>query len=243
MNSKAADDDPDAVPPMRRFAATTFVASIIVAVWAMLFPAPYPLCMGLLAAFPVVAVGMVGFSGGQLKFVNPAGEISTYAFMVIVVTSFTLAYRSFDIHAISWTGPALAAVMLDFCLVGAVAFIDRPNLHVRLLVILAAIGLFWGLGCANFTNALLDMSPKQTFRPTINLYSTTNGLNIGRYGNGGYSRHFVVGPWGPTARSEDTVVTEGVYQRAKAGQPTCVLLGRGFFGAAWYSFGACPGSS
>jgi len=227
---------------MRRFAASTFLASFVVAVWAVLFPTPYALCMSLLAAFPVVAVSMVGFSGGQLKFVNQAGEISTYAFMVIVLTSVVLVYRSFDIHTLSWTGSALAAVVLDAVLIGAVAFIDRPNLHARLLVTLAAIGLLWGLGCANFANALLDIGPKQIFRPTIEPYSVSLGRNTGRTGGGGYSRHLIVGAWGPITGTQDAVVGEVLYQRAMTGQPVCVSLGRGFFGAPWYSFEACPPS-
>jgi hypothetical protein len=242
MKSKAGDDDPDTVPPMRRLAGHVFLASIAVALWALLFPQPYGLCMALLAAFPVVAIGMVAFSGGQLKFVNPAGEITTYAFMIIVLTSVILAYRSFDIHTVSWTGPGVAAIVLDLCFVGAVAFIDRPSLHGRLLFALAVLGLFWGIGCANFANALLDIAPKQIFRPTIGSYTITQGTSSGRTGGGGYSRHFVVGPWGPMTRPQDTVVSEFLYQRTKAGEPVCVSLGRGFFGAAWYSFEGCPAS-
>jgi len=242
MSTKAGYDNPDTVPPLRRFAGYIFVASIAMAIWAVFDPGSNALGLTVLAAFPLAAVCMVGFSRGQLQFVNSAGEITTYAFMIILVTSFVLAYRSFDVHALSWTGPALAAVVIDLCLVGLVAFFDRPNLHVRLLVSLSAICLFWGIGCANFANALLDTAPKQIFRPSIKPYSIPLGTNRGRSGGGGYARHFVVGPWGPITTTYDAVVTEFVYQRARDGRPVCVSLGRGFFDAAWYSYETCPTS-
>ena len=243
--SKATDDpnDPDYVPPIRRFAAKAFMASAAVALWGVLYPTPYAVCVCLLAVFPVGAIVMVGLSRGQLKFVNPAGEITTYAFMIILLTGGAFAYRSLDICALAWVGPACAAAALGLGFAAAVAWIDRPNLHKRLLITYLAIGLIWGWGCANFANALFDAAPKQTFRPSIGYYTMALGSNAGRTGGGGRSRHLVVGPWGPITKVDDPVVSEALYQRAENHQPICVTLGRGFLGAPWYSLGACEGSS
>jgi hypothetical protein len=237
----AADDpeDPDYIPPMRRFAAKALIAAAVTAIWTVLYPTPYALCVGLVAIFPLAAVAIVGLSRGQLKFVNPAGEITTYALLIILVTGGALAYRSLDICALSWAGPAFAAAMLGLGFTGAVAWIDRPNLHKRLLVTVLAFGLVWGWGCADFANALFDTAPKQTFRPAIGYYTIALGSNAGRTGGGGRSRHLVVGPWGPITKTDDPVVSETLYQRAEHHQPICITLGRGFLGAPWYSLGAC----
>jgi len=181
---------------------------------------------------------MVGVSGGQLKFVNPAGEITTYAFLVILLACAVLFYRSMDIHMLNAVVLAPYAVGLGLAFVAAVAWIDRPARHVRLLTAMALFGLIWGWGCANYVDMAFDFAPKQIFHPSIRVYSIGGGR--GRYNGSATIRHVVVDPWGPFDRSSDLVVSEAQFGATQRGASLCVALGRGLLGGAYYSIVECP---
>jgi len=228
----------DDIPPMRRVASAVFVFAVVVCVWAIFAPSPYGLCVGVLIALPPIAVVMVAVSGKQLKFVNPAGEITTYAFLIILLTSIAVVYRSTDIHMLTLFAPAPYAAILGLAFVGAVAWIDWPARHIRLLVTMLALGCVWGWGCASYADMAFDSAPRQIFRPTITAYSISRGA--GKYQAGGAIRHVVVDPWGPFDQSSDMVVTEALYSATQRGVSLCVALGRGMLGWSYYSIVECP---
>lgn len=234
-------DESDDIPPMRRVASKVLIAAGLIAIWTVLFPVLYGFCVGLLMILPPAAIAMVGFSRGQLRFVNQAGEITSYALTTALVTSCVLVYRSFDIHTLGWIGLVVVAGALGIGFAGAVAWIDWPNRHWRLLLTMMGIGLIWGWGCATFGNMLLDVRSKQIFHPMFSTYSE-GGFTVsgsGRYVSGRLTRHVTLAPWGPIAERSDIIVSEELYQSARIGDPICVELGQGYFHTPWYSLSTC----
>jgi hypothetical protein len=223
---------------MRRFALVVLLATVLVCVWGIFSASLDGLCLGLLVVLPPFAVGMVGLSRGQLMFVNPAGEITTYAFLIILLASVVLLYRSMDIQTLNPFGPAPYAMALAMAFVALIAWIDRPAVHVRLLVTLAVLGFIWGWGCANYFNMAFEVAPKQFFHPAIMGHTLTRPG--GRYEPGGSIRFVAVDPWGPISRPTSMVVSEALYDSTQRGASLCIGLGRGLLGWSYYSVVECP---
>jgi hypothetical protein len=82
-------------------------------------------------------------------------------------------------------------------------------------------------GALVIVNRAVDSSPPSTYRAVV------LAKWIGRGRGGGPTLE--LGPWGPRAERETTLVSRDTYERARIGGSVRVLLRPGWLGMAWFT--------
>jgi hypothetical protein len=210
----------------------TFVAPVLY-LWGSLYPHPYLLVIGVLAALPWLPVALLAKSPGVYQLTGAANSGRPDLTAALIAPALLLALRALsDVHIIDWSG-LLPWIIGAGALLGAgIAWANRKpsRLWGSAIVILLAAGAY-GFGAATSADAVLDAAAPTTYRPMVLRKHVTGGRNR--------SYELTVNPWGPRSSVADITVSPSVFNQARVGQPICVSLHPGALGSPWYHAWEC----
>jgi hypothetical protein len=118
--------------------------------------------------------------------------------------------------------------------IGALLAASDPALRRRVpaLALLVALVAAYPWALLAQANALLDRSPRETFRVTVVGKHVSTGKHT--------SYELRLAPWGPVEEEEDADVGRATYEAVAVGDAVCALLRGGALGVRWYVVGRCP---
>lgn len=203
--------------------------AIATGVVALASPGPNGVALALPYATPLVAMAIVRCGRGRFTL---EGELAgpPSLFLAVVIPGLLAGLRAISawIHLVSLTDVILPAVACGV-VIGALALLAEPRLRRRWSsrIAVVALGSWIYAGAVVMANSGLDASPPTTFQAKV------LGRWIARGRAGGPTLD--LGPWGPRAGRDTTLVPRDVYERARVGGSVRVLLRPGWLGMAWFA--------
>jgi len=211
------------------------LAAGITAVWAWIYPSPYPLAMLAAGALPFIAVVLLARSHGLYQIEGRRNDARPSLAVAFIFPSCALAFRTIqDLHFLEWKPLLLATLALAALLTIFLAQSD-PHFHNRSV---AAISLFFigtmlSYGAIAQFDVLADRSTPATFQ--------THVLGM-RADNGRTTSYFLrVAPWGPRNDSGEIEVSRALYRAVSPGQSVAIHLYSGALHLPWFS--VSPGAT
>ena len=207
--------------------------SIIVCLWAFVYPKPYELVVVVLAALPLVALVLKEKGGRLYQLVGWRNDARASVGIAFIGPSVVLAVRSLeDIKVLDWTVALAGAAVVAIAMTFVVAMSEQKlrSLGWALLAILAVCGSY-AYGAIVEGNALLDKSEPQMFKTTVIGRRVSRGKTT--------SYHLQLAPWGPRREEDDITVSRTLYASVETGGKICVHLRDGALQIRWFAVRPC----
>jgi hypothetical protein len=218
----------------RKLATPLNVLSVVSFFWGCIFPHPYLLVIAILAALPLIALGLLVKSRGIYQAEGRRNDARPSLALVLIFPGLALALRAvLDLNLLQWKPILSASVLLAFAMTLAVAAAD-PGVRRRPAALLPFLlfGASYGYGLTAQADTLLDNSTPQTFQvPVV-------GKHISSGKNTSYYLH--LDPWGPQTSATEVTVPASIYSSTVTGQQVCVHLHPGALRIPWYAVAQCP---
>ncbi len=219
----------------RRAARLATGAGVALLGWGLVWPRPYALAIGLLAAAPV-AIGIVLLLGrGAYSLEGERNDPRPNLLFPLLAPGFVLLARAaIDLRMIDWTPPALWTAPAAIAATLALRACDPRALRRWYLVPLFALMLApWAWGSMTLGNAVLDRAPGETFEAHV----------VGkRVSHGRHTAYLLeLTPWGPVTEEDEVDVGRRRYERTAVGDGVCPRLRPGALGFRWFTVEACRG--
>jgi hypothetical protein len=208
--------------------------SIIVCLWAFVYPKPHELVVVVLAALPPLVALVPKVKGGRLyQVVGWRNDARANLGIAFIGPSVVLAVRALeDIKVFDWTvalaGAAVVAIAMTFVL--AMSEQKLRSLGWALLAILAVCGSY-AYGAIVEGNALLDKSEPQMFKTTVIGKRVSRGKTT--------SYHLRLASWGPLREEDDITVSRTLYASVETGGKICIVLRDGALHIRWFGVRPC----
>ncbi len=231
---------------LRRLMAFLNTIAVGIYFWGLVFPKPYLVAVGVVAAMPLAAVILNLVSGGLLRFSedadagnaetetpdkkhDPRPSVANW----VVGPAGVLALRLIlDCQLLDWWRLGFWAAGCGLVAALYAAWRDVSVRHwANLLSAFFAGGVYLG-AAIGIADVMADFSPPQRYPATVlKLHDSTSG--------GPQVYTVTVGPWGPRTAENEMAVTDRYFRSLHVGDKVCVDLGKGAFGLAWYELGDC----
>ena len=211
------------------------LAAGIAAVWAWIYPNPYPLAMSAAGVLPFIAIVLLARSHGLYQIEGRRNDARPSLAVAFIFPSCVLAFRAIqDLHFLEWKPLLLATLALAALLTIFLAQSD-PHFHNRAV---AAISVFFMGTMFSFgTIAQFDVLADRSTPATYQTYALGKRADNGRT----TSYYLRVAPWGPRHDSEEIEVSHALYATISPGQPVSIHLYSGALHLPWYS--VSPGAT
>lgn len=217
----------------RKLANGLMGLSIIVCLWAVVYPKPYELAVVVLAALPLAALVLKGKAGGLYQIVGWRNDARANLAIAFMGPSVVLAVRALlDIKVFDWPVALAGAAAAALAMTVVVAMAERKlrDRMGELLAILVVCG-FYAYGVVVEANTLLDESQPRIFKTAV----------VGKRVSKGKSTqyHLRVAPWGPRRGEGDITVSRALYASVATGEPVCIVLRDGALRIRWFTVRTC----
>lgn len=203
------------------------------AVWGFYWPAPYTLCVAFLALAPIVALGVVRLSDGEVLLGNEGGlERETLGFLFYGPAG-VLGYRAFidgaflDWMPALWAAAALGSLVCLLALRWGFGSWTAP-----VMTGTVAISLIYGWGVVVEANALIGRPTVQHLSADVAKRRDTGGSDASYYLT-------LASPRYPGVPAE-VEVPRSLHDRHQVGDKVCTYIYRGALSWRWYEVDACP---
>jgi hypothetical protein len=217
----------------RRLGFGLDMVTVAAVLWSLVYPQPYALVIGSLAAIPIAALVLVIVSRGLFQIgigpnaahanVGSACALPAFMLMVRVLSDFNLVDTVPLIGAGAAVGGAFVAILATVS--------RRLRAKPWTLLGIALITAVYGFGAIGEANALLDHSPASVQQTKI----IDKRVRYGR----ATTYVFTLPPWGAQRDSAEVVVSHELYDRLAPGDPVCMLLHDGALGMPWFTVLRC----
>ena len=211
----------DTLNRARQFAKGLGFAGMGFGLWAMVYPRPYTLVVGILMLLPAVAIFAVLFSRGAIRF--NVRKDSTYAtadpsFLAALFLAFR-ATKDWDVLDWShfWLPFAVITLALFTLLVIGSESARTNGGSVLMVLVLTAI---YGFGVTLTSNGILDPSQPSTYESQVVAKRISRGSKSTTY-------YLTLAPWGPVQTTKDYEISLSSYQRHETGDKVTVDLHEG----------------
>ncbi len=197
---------------------------MLLAIWGAVYPVPYGLCVGALMVMPLLALAVIGLSGGRLAIL----------FWVILFLMPAGAYRAYhDVQIFSKGKTVLYAAAVGLVMAGLFAAAEkRVRSWILVAVLFPVLTFTYGVSAVLESDMLLDRSVPRRFVTKV----------MDRHINWG-TRHktfsVTLAPWGGRTEKVSDLVTGSLYHSLRAGSAACVQEGPGALAIPWYRIEAC----
>jgi hypothetical protein len=239
--ASAAHDSPSMESREERIAKARSTVKIlnlaagIAAVWAWIYPNPYPLAMITIGVLPFIAIILLARSDGLYQIEGRRNDARPSLAVAFIFPSCVLAFRAIqDLHFLEWKPLLLATLALAALLTIFLAQSD-PHFHNRAVAAISVIfmGTMFSFGVIAQFDVLADRSTPATYQTYVLGKRTDNGRTTSYY--------LRVAPWGPRHDSEEIEVSRALYGAVSSGQPVSIYLYSGALHLPWYS--VSPGAT
>jgi hypothetical protein len=226
----ASEDDRRAsLEGARRQARVLNLAATALVFWGFIYPRPYDLVMTLLAAAPVLAIGLIRWSNGLVTFDGKRTSARPTVAYAAMVPAMVLGVRGLlDWHILAWSGfwtpfAVFAGTMI------ALAWFCAQSLETKKvgsIIALSFVFLAHSFGLVLFINGACDRSVPAIHRTVVVRRWTVSGRNT--------SYHFRVSPWIDGRGAWDMSVARQVYDQHEVGSPALIGVCRGSLSIPWF---------
>lgn len=203
-------------------------AALVIEMWGWLYPQPYLLVLGLLAALPWVAFGMALRRPRLYSVDDPdqshvRGDLTA----VLVGPGLVLMLRALrDTNLLEPAALLIPAVLAHLAWLSLLVW-KLPALRRPVTLILLAIFLApYTASVIALANCALDEDGKAVTVTVARKYSTSGK---------GAVQYLVLPPWGAREQEIDVRVPMNLYLAAQRGGPVCMHLHGGALGMPWVS--------
>jgi hypothetical protein len=231
---RTEDERRGALAGARRIARAARITAFAAAAWGWFHPRPYGPAMAALAIIPAAALAVLVVGRGRYSLEGRRNEVRPELMTPILVPAFVLVLRVLlDLEIVDHR-PLLQWAALGTLGIGALLAASDPALRRRVpaLALLVALVAAYPWALLAQANALLDRSPRETFRVTVVGKHVSTGKHT--------SYELRLAPWGPVEEEEDADVGRATYEAVAVGDAVCALLRGGALGVRWYVVGRCP---
>lgn len=221
-------------PKRRSLVAAGWLAawSVLVTVWLMFKPWPYPLVVTLAALTPWTAIWLARRDLGLSLFEAHDRPGSGNLTMVLFAPSFALGTTSLDQHFIDFGGLLAASVVLGAALWTALLVVDTHGRGWMAMAFAALIAFVWGWGVVTTVDLLVSRNdftvvegvvenaiwPSRS-SPSLDVSATVNGRR---------------------EAFDSLNVTRGVYVLHPVGTSICIEIHKGLLGSRHAYAVTCP---
>jgi TPR repeat protein len=217
----------------RLIARVLYGSMVPLLIWCLVYPRPYTLVVGLIAALPWMAVLLTAMPGSLFRMVTPRGDAHPNLLPLLMISGLPVLLRAVqDVTLIGWLPVLMPATVLAGGLVLGAAVSDRALMHSpKVLLSLLPFALAYGVGATVLGNALLDRSPSQAYRVSVLAAHMSRGKHPEPY--------LTLAPWGPQLTNTDIRVSTLLYELIRPGQFVCVQLHPGAVQVPWVTASQC----
>ena len=211
------------------------LAAGITAVWAWIYPSPYPLAMLAAGVLPFIAVVLLAQSHGLYQIEGRRNDARPSLAVAFIFPGCALAFRAIqDLHFLEWKPLLLGTLALAALLTIFLAQSD-PHFHNRIVAAISVffMGAMFSYGAIAQFDVLADRSAPTTYQTHVLGKRADNGRTTSYY--------LQVAPWGPRHDSEEIEVSHALYATISPGQPVSIHLYSGALHLPWYS--VSPGAT
>lgn len=235
LESAAASDNPGMEASEERILRARSIVKImnwaagIAAVWAWIYPNPYPLAMLAIGALPFVVIVLLARSHGLYQIEGRRNDARPSLAFAFIFPSCALAFRAIqDLHFLEWKPLLLATLALAALLTIFLAQSD-PHFHNRAVAAISMffIGAMFSFGALAQFDVLADRSSPTTYQTQVLAKRADNGRTASYY--------LQVAPWGPRQDSQEIEVSHALYGAISPGQPVSIHLHSGALHLPWFS--------
>jgi hypothetical protein len=198
--------------------------------WAMYYPQPYSLAVGLQAVIPLFVIGLLVRGGRLGGFGDRAAGSSSAVGLAFVLSIIAVAYRALrDFSLLDWgrfwipfavAGVAMTAVLHVFAA-------DVRKKFVRTLVV-APFCFAYAYGLLVHVNCHYDNAWPVTYPSRILRHDHSSGRGVTLY-------HLTLNPWLGQPRDRRVEVPREFYSSHADGSPVHVAVHPGRLGFPWFS--------
>ncbi|MGI4870076.1 MAG: hypothetical protein ACRYFX_02740 [Janthinobacterium lividum] len=208
------------------------LAAIPLALWALLYPAPYELVLALNLGLALLAAGATWGYRGVLQFMSFAEAPRLSVVLAVLLPGLALVFQTLvRLSFLAWAPlwPAAGAGALAFALLlfgGNWPSFRRSQSPAWAVPLALAAAASYGLAAAIAYNGAFGGNGTATYAPSV----------TGKYRSTGKGSHFYVyvTPWGPANTPSRLVVGRDTYQHHQVGDTLLVRLHHGRLGADWF---------
>jgi len=204
-------------------------ATGIAAVWAWIYPNPYPLSMLAVGVLPLIAIVLLARSHGLYQIEGRRNDARPSLAFAFIFPSCALAFRSIqDLHFLEWKPLLLATLALAALLTIFLAQSD-PHFHNRAVAAISTvfIGAMFSFGELAQFDVLADRSAPATYQTEVLGKRADNGRTTTYY--------LRTAPWGPRQNADEIEVPHALYNAISPGQPVSIHLYSGALHLPWFS--------
>ncbi len=206
--------------------------SIVICIWAILYPAPYLPLMVALLFLPWIGLEIVRRSGGLFRIDERLNDAHPSVATAVIFPPMALLLRSvLDYNVLQST----RAVVLYAAVGGALVLIAMrfdPTLRLKKFSVVAfcLIGLAYGFGAVIEINILLDRSAGTRYSAIVQGKHVSHGKRT--------TYHLKLEPWGPETKPNDLEVHRATYDPIACGDVAVLTVRKGALGVNWYYLSA-----
>jgi len=218
----------------QRIARYAQYATFAVVAWGFMYPHPYDLLMLVLAAMPVVIVGIAVTGRGAYTLEGRRNDVRANLALPLIMPGMVLLLRAvIDLQVLDWQALLWLAALVT-ALGAALLLWASPDFRRSVGGVVTAAFLLcaWGYGVTAQLNVQLDRAAPGQFAVQV----------LDRHLESGKSTTYYldVTAWGPRTAHEDVVVSRELYGHVAAGGRVCIYLWPGALGVRWYEVDDCP---
>ena len=212
--------------------------AFVMAVWCMIAPRPYTLCVLVCALTPWVALTLPFFFGGRLVFDGRNSEKRPDVFYLVFLPALAIGARALmDFHILDWKMALAAAIGVS--IVWNIAILaarrgERAKTFAFMTITLLLFGVDYGYGLVTFADVLGDRALVASYTPQITSKHVTHGKSADYY--------LDLTAWGGRGQDEESV-PRAFYNTFRPGDRICIKVHPGHLGMKWFevtAYGACP---
>lgn len=199
-----------------------------VLLWAFFYPEPYDYVIWTAAAFPFVALGVLHYFKGAVKFDCAKNSAFPSIAPAFLLPALGLAVRAFiDFNILGWGNfwqPFGACSLSLFALVFLIARDVRQKIATAVLLLVFCA--LYGAAAVVCLNGILDTSTPAFYKAKVLEKRISRGKHTSYY--------LKLSPWGPRTTKEDVDVGKNAYNRHQVGDAVDVVVRKGRLEIPWF---------
>jgi hypothetical protein len=214
----------------RRWLAAVAAGLWVAFYWAMYYPQPYGLAVGLQLVLPLLAVGVWVRFSRQEGFDDKAIGSSSAVGLAFILPIIAVAYRGLtDFSLLDWSRFWIPCTALTL-LMGAALRERAPGLGKRLkrMAVVLPFCFAYSYGLLVHVNCHYDDSWPAAFEARVRHHDISRGKSVTRY-------YLIVNPWLGQPVDRRVMVSREVYQDHPDNGSVQIGVHRGLLGYSWFS--------
>ena len=197
--------------------------SVLVSLWAIIYPRPYFPLMLLLVALPWLATEVSRQSHGLIRMDEVRNDAHPNLALMYLFPILALCLRAVFDYEILYSGLLLLwCLAISAALIAVLLMVD-PSTRTRKTIITAlyAFALIYAYGATVEVNGMQERSP-------VTYVTTVQGKHVNHGKRTSYDIR--LGPWGPKTSENELEVSEATYNSLQPGNHASVKLRTGWLG-------------